>query len=198
MRKILCAFFSFAMLASSGCRRHSPAAVPSAVEVAPAPPAESPPPAVTPPVVTAPKPAPAEPAPPPKAVAAPSALDVGELNFQAGNYGQAIRSFEDFLSANPKSKNRDQALFHLGLSHALANDTSRDMRQAEAVLKRLITEFPNSPYKNQAEFILGLQAQIEKLRSDVKDREDKIKRLSEELQKLKEIDLQRRPSHPPE
>jgi len=123
---------------------------------------------------------------------------VGEANFQAGNYRQAVRFFEDFLNANPKSKNRDQALFHLGLSHALANDSSRDLRQTEVVLKRLITEFPSSPYKNQAEFILGLQAQIEKLRSDVKDREDKIKRLSEELQKLKEIDLQRRPSHPPE
>jgi len=53
-------------------------------------------------------------------------------------------------------------------------------------------------YKSQAEFILMLQAQIEALKSDVKKREMRIKQLSEELQKLKEIDMQRRPSRPPE
>ena len=120
------------------------------------------------------------------------------MNFQLGNYAQAARSFEAYLSASSKSKNRDQALFHLGLSRILANDSGRDLRQADAAFRRLITEFPESKYKDQAEFILGLQAQIERLRSDVKERDEKIKRLSEELQKLKEIDMQRRPSRTPE
>jgi outer membrane protein assembly factor BamD (BamD/ComL family) len=120
------------------------------------------------------------------------------MNFQAGNYRQAARFFEAFLSASPKSKNRDQALFHLGLCRTLANDSSRDLRQAEAAFKRLIAESPRSQYRHEAEFILGLEAQIEKLKSDAREREDKIKRLSEELQKLKEIDMQRRPSRPPE
>jgi methyl-accepting chemotaxis protein len=47
-----------------------------------------------------------------------------------------------------------------------------------------------------AELILGLQAQIEKLKSDVKERDDRIKRLSDELQKLKDIDMQHRPTRP--
>jgi TolA-binding protein len=120
------------------------------------------------------------------------------MNFQEGKYRQAALSFEEFLSSNRESKDRAQALFHLGMSRALANDSSRDLRRAEDAFKRLVSEFPDSPYAKQAEFILGLQAQIEKLKSDAKERDDRIKRLSEELQKLKEIDMQRRPSRPAE
>jgi outer membrane protein assembly factor BamD (BamD/ComL family) len=118
------------------------------------------------------------------------------MNFQLGNYVQAAKAYEAFLSANPKAKNRDEALFYLGLSRALAGDSSRNMRQAEAAFKRLISEFPTSQYRNQAEFILGFQVQIDKLKSDLKERDDKIKKLSDELQALKEIDLQRHPSRP--
>ena len=46
--------------------------------------------------------------------------------------------------------------------------------------------------------ILGLQGQIEKLRVDIKERDERIRRLSEELRKLKAIDMQRRPSRPKE
>ena len=120
------------------------------------------------------------------------------MNFRLGNYQKAIKAYEAYLSANPKSRSRDQALFHLGLARALAVDTSRDMRQADAAFKRLISEFPRSQYKDQAELILGLHVQFDKLKLDLKEREDRIKKLSEELQALKDIDLQRRPSRPPE
>ncbi len=192
---IIIAFF-FLLLMLTGCHKKRAVVVPL-----PPPPVaaeDTAPPAVTPRVPTPPTPAPLEPAPLPKTITALSNFEVGEMNFQAGNYRLAARSFEAYLNANPKSKNRDQALFHLGLSRMLANDSSRDMHQAEAAFKRLINEFPTSPHKSEAEFILGLQAQIERLKSDVKERDDKIKRLSEELQKLKEIDLQRKPSRPPE
>jgi len=186
--------FVFLLLMLTGCHKKPVVVVPP-----PSPPVaveEPAPSAVTPRVPTPPTPAPLESAPIPKTITAPSNLEVGEVNFQAGNYRQAARSFEAFLNSNQKSKSRDQALFYLGLSRVLASDSSRDLHQAEAAFKRLITEFPTSPYKREAEFILGLQAQIERLKSDVKERDDKIKRLSDELQKLKEIDLQRKPSRP--
>jgi outer membrane protein assembly factor BamD (BamD/ComL family) len=140
-------------------------------------------------------PAPAEPAIAPKVAAVPNSLDLGEASFQARNYAKAIRYFEDYLRAHPKAANRDGVLFRLGLS--LAMDSSvRNMRRAEEILKRLVAEFPASPYKGPAEFILGLQLQVESLKEDIKEKEARIKLLSEELQKLKEIDLQRRPSRP--
>lgn len=188
----------FVVLVSWGCQKKSAVVPPSAPQITAAPPKESAPAPATSPVPEPPKPEPVKPAPPPKINTAPSRLEAGESNFKAGNYRQAIHSLEAFLRANPKSRNGDQALFYLGLSRALATDSSRDLSQAEAAFRRLAKEFPKSQYRNQAEFILGLQAQIERLRSDVKERDDRIKQLSDELQKLKEIDLQRRPSRPPE
>jgi tetratricopeptide (TPR) repeat protein len=188
--------FSLLLLVSWGCHKKAAVVVPP-----PSPPVaaeETAPSAVTPRVPTPSTPAPLDPAPIPKTITAPSNLEVGEMNFHVGNYRQAARSFEAYLNSSPKSKSRDQALFYLGLSRILASDSSRDPHQAEVAFKRLITEFPTSPYRKEAEYILGLQAQIERLRSDVKERDDRIKRLSEELQKLKEIDLQRKPSRPQE
>jgi tetratricopeptide (TPR) repeat protein len=189
---------SLVLLMAWGCRKKSGVPTPAPPQITAAAPANPAPAAVTPSESPLPETALLEPAPLPKTVAAPSSLDLGEMDFQKGNYRQAARSLEAFLSANPNSKDRDQALFHLGLSRTLANDSSRDLRQAEAAFRRLIAEFPDSPYRNQVELILGLQAQIERLKSDVRERDERIKRLGEELQKLKEIDMQRRPSRPPE
>jgi tetratricopeptide (TPR) repeat protein len=185
-------FVILLLLLSWGCHKKSAAPVPAPSRT------NVPPPAVTPPALSPSHPATLEPAPLPKTISAPSSFDLGEMSFQLGNYSQAAGLYEDFLQANPKSANRDTALFHLGLSLALGNDSSRDLQQAEAAFRRLISEFPKSPYRGQAEFIVRLQAQIEKLRSDMKERDDKIKQLSEELQKLKEIDMQRKPSRAPE
>ena len=160
------------------------------------PPADSAPPAITPDEVPAPSvPEPVEPVIAPKVAAVPNSLDLGEAGFRARDYVKAARYFEDYLRTHPKSANRDGVLFRLGLSLAM-DSSAKNMRRAEEVLKRLVTEFPGSPYKGPAEFILGLQSQVESLKEDIKEKEARIKLLSEELQKLKEIDLQRRPSRP--
>lgn len=166
----------------------TPAAPEPAVEKsAPAPSAITPPePRVT-----------AEPPEPPRseAAATPEILVEAERNFAAGNYRQAAKAFEKFLNAFPKSADRDRALLHFGFSLALSGD-DRDTLQAEAALRRLITEFPKSPYRRQAEWILNLKTQIEQLQSDVRERDERIRQLSDELRKLKSIDLGRRPSRP--
>jgi hypothetical protein len=179
-----------------GCSRKTHVQAPARPENAGTHPgAEAVPPAVTP-SVTPPQPAPPKPAPLSTTIAKTSSYEFGELNFQVGNYTKAAESYESFLRANPRGKHRDTALFHLGLSRALARDSGRDWHLAEAAFRKLLSEFPTSEYKAQAEFILGQQAQIERLRSDVKERDDRIKRLSDELQKLKDIDMQRRPTRP--
>jgi TolA-binding protein len=184
-------------LISWGCQKKSAVvAPPPQVTPAPQPKSAPSPPAST--VQTPPNPVPPEAVSPSKTKTATSRLEAGETYFKAGNYRQAIQSLEGFIRDNPKSSRRNQALFYLGLSRALANDSSRDLTKAETAFKRLITEFPKSQYRSQVEFILGLQAQIERLKSDVKERDDRIKQLSDELRRLKEIDLQRRPSRPPD
>jgi hypothetical protein len=186
---------AFLLPLCSGCRKK--VAAPSVVPVqnsAPLP-ADSAPPAITPDIPAPSVPEPVEPAMTPKITAVPNSLDLGESSFQARNYVKAVRSYEDYLRTHPKAANRDVVLFRLGLS-LIMDGSVRNMRRAEEVLKRLVAEFPGSPYKGPAEFILGLQSQVESLKEDIKEKEAKIKLLSEELQKLKEIDLQRRPSRP--
>jgi TolA-binding protein len=181
------------LLASLSCHRKAavspsiPAKPPESVK------AKSAPPAITPPAIPPAK-APLELAPLDKTITTPNSFDLGEMSFQLGNYSKAATYYEAFLNAFTNTQGRDTALYHLALCRALATDSSRDLNQTEAALRKLISEYPKSRLKDQAGFILGLMAQAEKLRSEVKERDEKNKRLSEELQKLKDIDMQRRPS----
>jgi hypothetical protein len=180
---------------SSACRPR--VAVPAA---SPAPPsikqkAISPPQAITP-AIPAPTAA-VKPIVSPIVAAAPNSFDLGEASFRAKNYAMAARSLEDYLKKNPASSSRDMVLFRLGLSLELADNSDANARRAEETLKRLVVEFPESPYSGPAKVILGLQSRVGDLKTDLREKDAKIKQLSEELQKLKEIDMQRRPSGPP-
>ena len=128
--------------------------------------------------------------------AAPSAIFIeAERHFATGNYRRAAAAYEKFLHAFPRTPERDRALFHFGLSLALSGD-DRDMLNTEIALRRLIDEFPQSPYLSSAELIIDLKTRIERLQSEVKDLDERIRQLSDELNTLKSIDLYRRPSRP--
>lgn len=133
--------------------------------------------------------------PAPAAAPPPAAFLAAEQDFAAGEYQQAADGYENFLRGFPQAPERDRALFRLGVSLALAGD-GKEMRPTEAAFRRLVEEFPKSPYRRQAEWLLGMQARLERMQSDLKDRDDRIKQLGEELRKLKSIDLDRRPSRP--
>lgn len=141
-----------------------------------------------------PEPAPeAEPAAPAEEAAEPTLVEVGMAQFQAGDYALASQSLEAFLRQHPEAPDREPALFFLGLSRALAQDASRNLLQAEAALRRLAAEFPQSVYRRPAEYLLRLQARIDRLTAEAKEREERVRQLEEELERLKEIDLKRTP-----
>jgi hypothetical protein len=154
------------------------------------------PPAITPVTDTSSKNDSAEPAPAPPITVAPTSFDLGMTDFRAGEYGKAAQLFEEYLRAGTGMENRDFVLFHLYLARKLMGNSGGNARRAEEALRHIVTETPKSPYGEAAEYILGLQAQIENLRLDNKEKEVRIKQLSDELQKLKDIDMQRRPSRP--
>jgi tetratricopeptide (TPR) repeat protein len=195
LKKRIFPLIFLALLMSWGCFRKSSVKIPSASGAVKSKPA--PPPAVTPPVIVR-KPVPLEPTPLPKTITTPGNLQLGELYFQVGKYSQAAKALEAGIRSNPDTKDLDLFMFHLGLSRALEDDSGRDFHRAEAVFKRLISDFPGSIYKDQAQLILELRAQIDKLNGDISERDERIKKLSKELQVLKDIDLQRRPSRPNE
>ena len=193
-------YLSFAILLLilllSGCKKKAEVEAPAPKEAAETTPVESvpPPPAITPNVTESPETTGANTPSPPYTTAALGSFDLGEASFRAGNYGEAALYFDAFVSISRESEKRDRALFLMGLSYALAGDSARNQRQSEAAFKQLIAEFPKSPYKQEVEYILELRKQIETLKANVKESSETAKELGEELKKLKEIDLQRKPS----
>jgi TolA-binding protein len=179
------------LLLPLGCKKKADVEVPAPEEAASAAPVPS---AITPDIPDSSETTLPDPAPPADTPATFNSFNLGEADFYAGKYQQAALSFESYLDANPQSERREQALFLMALSRALADGSYRSQRQSEDALKQLISEFPESPYRKQAEYILALKTQIERLRSDIRKRDEAVKELSEELNRLKQIDMQRRPS----
>jgi hypothetical protein len=146
------------------------------------------------------------------AVPVPAAyLKQGEISFEKADFGQAVIAYENYLRQTPNPKEHDRVLFRLALAYAIPGHPSHNLGRSTELLNQLVALFPESPLKPQAEYILRLQAEsenlktinesaqteLEKTRAGVRERDERIKLLREELDKLKKIDLERRPSRPP-
>jgi tetratricopeptide (TPR) repeat protein len=111
--------------------------------------------------------------------------------FTAGSYDEAIQGYEKFLMVSPGGDGRGEALFRLALSYALRSNRDSDWQRARTTLKQLIDEYPNSSLKPPALVILTLRSQADELSGNIKAREQAIKQLSAELERLKQIDADR-------
>lgn len=120
----------------------------------------------------------------------PVPFDEAEKLFAAGNYRPAVDAYEAYLQEHPSGANSEVALLRLATAHALPDSAVRDPNRAAAYLERLITLHPESPWRRHAQHIRRLQTEIEGL-------QERLRRLGAELDLLKKIDLQRRPSRPP-
>ena len=117
----------------------------------------------------------------------------GEASFHSGKYEAAVRFYERYIRDDPVTQYRDAAMFRLAIAYALTCAAPECRTKSPDQFKRLISRYPQSPYTAEARFILGLQTDIEKLITDAKAREDRIKKLTDELDRLKKIDLERQP-----
>jgi tetratricopeptide (TPR) repeat protein len=129
-------------------------------------------------------------------------LNLADKNFREGNYLQAIEDYWAHIDNNPQTEARERVLFNIGLSYALAPRAERNLPGARDTLQRLLHRFPDSEYRSSVKLIMDLIAQVEQLEQQSRDnsarQNSKIEQLQEELDKLKAIDLQRRPSRPSE
>ena len=132
---------------------------------------------------------------PPRPV--PAIYQSAEVDFDNARYVLAARSYETYLRDYPSRNNDDRILFRLGLCYSLADNSAAGLRKARDRFERLIALYPNSPYKPQAKVIMALQDQIEQKAAELQNNEERIRQLTEELNKLKKIDMQRQPSRPP-
>jgi len=119
-------------------------------------------------------------------------LEQADLAFDAGNYVEAGKGYEDYLQMHPSGDQRDQALFRLALTCALRPNATPDWNRITALLKQLIDHYPESPLRAQSLVILALQSELSQVSSESQKRDQRIKQLTTEIDKLKQIDADRR------
>ena len=156
-------------------------------------------------------------------------MEQGDRHFEAGDYANAVIAYAAYVREQPNGLEADHALFRLALVHALPGHPAQNQDQAIAYLNELVSRFPQSPLRPEAELLLQKEQQIisfrseiaqremqvevltrqmeelrqaggeelDQLRADLKGREERVRQLSEELDRLKAIDMQRRASPPP-
>jgi tetratricopeptide (TPR) repeat protein len=131
--------------------------------------------------------------PAPEPLIAPSFRDA-EASFDSGRYKEAILAYDRYIREDPTTLYRAVSMFKLGMSHALLCSAPECRASSITHFKRLIALFPKSPYSAEAQFILSLHNEIERVKADAKTREEKISKLTDELERLKKIDLKRQPA----
>ncbi len=116
----------------------------------------------------------------------PNYLAIGDEHFDAGEYGPAADAFQTYLRGSPAAPDRDRALFRLALTHEFPESPVYDSAQALAELQELLNTYPNSPLRPQAELVLQLHEEADRLRTEVQAREQRIAELTGQLQQLQQ------------
>jgi TolA-binding protein len=176
-----------------GC--HKKVAVQPALPAPPASPTKAAP--EFPPIATPPPPSLPSPKPPPAPPPSPTVFfSDGEREFSDGNYLEAAQSYQKYLDLSSIDLNRDRALFRLAMSYALSSTSSLAFQLAQTHFENLVARYPSSPYAAEAKFVVGLMEETLKLRADSREKDERIKRLASELDRLKKIDMERRSPRP--
>ncbi|MGH9339232.1 MAG: hypothetical protein ACRD1R_06540 [Acidobacteriota bacterium] len=110
-------------------------------------------------------------------------LGLGEKHFQEGKYSQAAQAYEQYLKEGA-GNNRDLALYHLAISYTLAEDRNYTPQDIGSVLERLMDRFPESPFILPARSMAIHIETIEKLERDVQQQQERLGKLSIELNRL--------------
>jgi hypothetical protein len=121
-------------------------------------------------------------------------VDLAHRAFASGNYEEAGRGYENFLKTGPTQENAriPEAMLYLALSYALRPAPATDWPRASTVLKQLIDEYPDSPLRGQAILLLSLRSEVDQAAGEVRQRDQRLKQLTTELDRLKKIDADRR------
>lgn len=119
--------------------------------------------------------------PTPAAVATP--LELGDDAFAVGDYQGARTGYEAHLAGADATIDADRVLYRLAILN-LGNGSGRDPGAGFSLLRRLVREHQDSPYRMEAELILGLNARVDGL-------ETEVEKLESQLEALKRIDLER-------
>ena len=87
-------------------------------------------------------------------------LGIARTYFEEGHYAQARVEYERYLTLHPRHERLDEALYYIGLSYfrqmeKVGRDQTATAR-AVVAFRKLITEVPGTPYREDAEAKIGI------------------------------------------
>jgi len=100
-----------------------------------------------------------------------------------GNYEGALMENQRILSLSGQNPSRDEALYNLGWIHVQPGNPKKNYAKSLAFFKRLIKDYPRSPWVEQAKIWVGVLQENEKLSRSVEE-------LSLVIEKSKQVDIE--------
>jgi len=100
-----------------------------------------------------------------------------------GNYEGALMENQRILSLSGQNPPADEALFNMGLIHAHPGYGKKDTTKSLALFKRLIKDYPRSPWVEQAKTWVGVLQENEKFRHSIEE-------LNRVIEKSKQVDIE--------
>lgn len=91
------------------------------------------------------------------------ALLRGRRLFAQGDYEGSLRENQRALSLSANYPPADEAIFTMGLIYAHAENPRRDQKRALALFRRVVHEYPQGPFAEQAKVWIGVLQMNEKL-----------------------------------
>ena len=89
-------------------------------------------------------------------------LNRGQEFLSLGKYKEALQENQKVLSLFDKALYRDKALFNIGLIYAHYDNPEKDYEKSRMHFEKLVQQFPQSPFVEQAKIWLGIFNVIER------------------------------------
>ncbi|RJR36029.1 MAG: hypothetical protein C4576_24250 [Desulfobacteraceae bacterium] len=105
------------------------------------------------------------------------------------DYSGSLKESQKALSLADRTPPADEALFNTGLVHAHFGHAKKEYKKPIEVFKRVLNEFPHSPFAGQAAIWIQVLQDMEKSRGEVEELNKAVRESKQENQRLiKEIE----------
>lgn len=99
------------------------------------------------------------------------------------DYEGSLKENQEILSLSGQNPPGDEAIFNMGLIYAHFGNPKKDYNKSIGFFKRLVKEYPQSPFAEQAKVWRGILQENEKLNQT-------IQKLNQVIEESKQVDIE--------
>lgn len=103
--------------------------------------------------------------------------------FDQSDYEGSLKETQKVLALINNSPPEDEALFNAGVIYAHYGYPKKDYHKSLEFLKRLVRNFPQSPYAAKAKFLIVILQENERSKREIED-------LNKAIKKSKQVDIE--------